>query len=232
MLNIRKKVSGILCAAMLLGLSTNSSASGIPTLDAASLAQAIESVMYLEHQLNQLKTSYTTQLSQYETQVNVFKNMTGSRGIGSLIDLSSFTKLIPSNINEVIDAVAKNGEGGLPTEALSVMNRSGFIRCSLSNATLQDYCMKSTALQALRTYVAENSVKRAETLKEKVGEVQSKIDATNGDTKYALDMNAFLKKQSEMFAAERLRMEQAERQFDLRQKELETAYRQHLWSMR
>ena len=45
-------------------------------------------------------------------------------------------------------------------------------------------------------------------------------------------MNAFLKKQSEMFAAERLRMEQAEKQFDLRQKELETAYRQHLWSMR
>lgn len=85
MLNIRKKITGILCGAMLLGLGCHSNASGIPTLDAASLAQAIESVMYLEHQLNQLKTSYTTQLSQYETQVNVFKNMTGSRGIGSLI---------------------------------------------------------------------------------------------------------------------------------------------------
>ena len=99
----------ILSAGMYSG--TSAFASGIPTVDAAAIAQMVQ-------QLTQMQQMYSNMVQQYNTAVNTLQNFTGTRGLG-LVDYNlNLRNLIPSAARSRLNGIM-NG-----TSSLSSLGRA------------------------------------------------------------------------------------------------------------
>ncbi len=67
----------LLAAVLSAGLTSGAFASGIPTVDAAAIAQMVQ-------QLTQLQQMYSQLQAQYNTAVSQLNAITGNRGLGMI----------------------------------------------------------------------------------------------------------------------------------------------------
>ncbi|MBY5246586.1 type IV secretion system protein [Klebsiella quasipneumoniae] len=86
----------VLCA---LAVSARGFATGIPVLDAASLAQAIEEVSYLSQQLEVVKNQLETTKSQLTQATNLNTYVTGNSSYASLLNSDSLYNTLPSSLS-------------------------------------------------------------------------------------------------------------------------------------
>lgn len=101
---------------------TGAHAQGIPVIDAANLAQAVQQVTawsqqlaQMENQLNQLRAQYTA--------------ISGVRGFGDLLNNPTLQNYIPSNWQSVYQSVRSGGYSGLTGAAQSLRNASAIYNC-------------------------------------------------------------------------------------------------------
>lgn len=87
--------------ALFVGLSMGSAAhAGIPVIDVAGVAAAIEQVVAWGQQFQQMKDQYTQMQQQYN-------NLNGSRGMGSLANNPAMRQYLPANYQTILS----NGYG-------------------------------------------------------------------------------------------------------------------------
>lgn len=123
-------------AAVTVGGLGVASASGVPVVDAAALAN---------NQQNQVANlaKYVEMISQYKTQISQMKSqydsLTGSRGLGSILNNPQFSSYLPGDWKNVYDQVNSGGYQGL----------SGSARALVDAAGLMEACQRSTGASKL-----------------------------------------------------------------------------------
>ena len=81
-IKLKKTVSAVLLAAGLAAMPLTVTASGIPVVDGAAAAQRAANFV---QQMAEYAKQLTQMKNQYEQQVKQFKAMTGSRGLGNIL---------------------------------------------------------------------------------------------------------------------------------------------------
>lgn len=94
--------------AMLCGLTFGTQAhAGIPTIDVASLAAAIEQVTAWAQQYQQMVQQYQQLQQQYQQQVQQYQSINGNRNMASLANNPALRQYIPANYQSIL----QNGYG-------------------------------------------------------------------------------------------------------------------------
>lgn len=116
---------GLIVAALSGGLVLNNTyATGIPTIDVANIVQTSMTALESIQQTMQMIESFETQLQQYEQQIKDYENMSGSYGMGNLLNASSDTatrRWAPANWQETLSVLKAGGIPGTNTSVNTAM---------------------------------------------------------------------------------------------------------------
>jgi type IV secretion system protein VirB5 len=138
--------AALIIVSALLFFSSGAYASGVPVIDAASIAQGqanqAESIAKALEQIDQLKS----QLGQMKKQ---YSAITGSRSLGSLANNPVFRNYLPEDWKKVYDDIARGGYKGLTGEARKIRDAS------------QVYDMCARLIEAQRAHCEQNSARGA-----------------------------------------------------------------------
>lgn len=175
-------------------------ASGIPVIDAANLANAIQQYTQMVEQLKQLEGQLSQAKQQYES-------LTGSRSLGGILS-EDYTQSVPRNWQETLAAM--DGSGSIGDLAKSIADRASQLDDEHFNNVLEDVSKalrasidNDASAQALNAQVYDNSCSRFQRLKglmdqinsaqdmKAISDLQARLQAENG-----MLMNELIKLQS------------------------------------
>lgn len=86
-------------------------AQGIPTIDVANLAQALNQVLAWQQQYQQMLQQIEQMRQQHQTAIDSFKASTGSRGLGQIANLIP-QSVIPPEFGQVLATARSHQEAG------------------------------------------------------------------------------------------------------------------------
>lgn len=163
-------------------LGGNAAHAGIPVLDVANLAQAVQQVLSWKQQYDQMVQQYQQMQSQYNS-------LTGSRNLGDILNNPLLQGVVPSDVANVYNSINQNGYAGLTSAAQSIRNASMIYNCenrtgqdkqiceSLLNSNAQQQAYQQNALQLITQRVSQ------------IQSLQSQINATQ-DPKAIAELQA------------------------------------------
>jgi len=133
---------------------TSALASGIPTVDAAAIAQMVQ-------QLTQMQQMYSNMVQQYNTAVNTLQNFTGTRGLG-LVDYNlNLRSLIPTSARSRLNGIM-NGTSSLSSLGRDIFNRLKLgDACSNLDGEVKQNCLKAREFEAEQQAVLEEAANTA-----------------------------------------------------------------------
>ncbi|WLI91080.1 P-type DNA transfer protein VirB5 [Massilia sp. R2A-15] len=141
---IQRAIGALTIAAM---LASASRASAMPVFDATALAQAIKQVEAWRQQFAQMKA----QLKQMEDQ---HAALTGSRGLGNILNNPQLRATVPADVVQVLDDVRAHGAGALTSQAAGIRNASMIYDCQdrtgVDRTTCQAFLNNSAQVGALQ----------------------------------------------------------------------------------
>lgn len=113
-----------LAVALAGGSMTTASASGIPVIDVAKIAndtanQAANIAKYV-----QMIQQYQTQIDQMRSQ---YESLTGSRGLGNILNNPEFSNYLPADWQNVYRQVSNGGYSGLSGSARALVDAAGLL---------------------------------------------------------------------------------------------------------
>ena len=148
-------------------------AAGIPVIDAANLANAIQQYTQMVEQLTQLKAQLEQAKQQYES-------LTGSRGLGGILP-EDYTSTVPRNWQETLAAMEDGGSIG--SLARSIADHASQLDDEHFTEVLDDVKVSLRAslendasAQALNAQAYDNSGDRFQRLRSLMGEINSAQD--------------------------------------------------------
>lgn len=150
-------------------------ASGIPTVDAAAIAQMVQQLMQLQQMYAQLQ-------QQYQTAVNTLNNFTGSRGLGMLYYDLNLRQFIPSNYRSVMANIVSMGKGGLTEKGREVYESMNLqVNCADKKGEALASCEKKQAnfaqTQAFLKEAEEKVQQRQNNVESLLQEINNTTDA-------------------------------------------------------
>ena len=116
----------VLCA---LAVSARGFASGIPVVDVAGLAQAVQQVTYLSQQLQTLQTQLQTTKNQLQKATDLNTYVTGNASYANLLDRSDLYNSLPSNLAGMYGGSVNAQALGL-SSSNSIVNENGNVIAS------------------------------------------------------------------------------------------------------
>ncbi|MGE8219840.1 MAG: type IV secretion system protein [Stenotrophomonas acidaminiphila] len=174
-------------------------ASGIPVIDAANLANAIQQYTQMVEQLKQLEAQLSQAKQQYES-------LTGSRGLGGILS-EDYTQSMPRNWQETLAAM--DGGGSISSLAKSIADQASQLDDEHFNDVLEDVTASLRAnlendasAQALNAQIYDNSGNRFERLKNLMGHINSAQDM-----KAISDLQARLQVENGMLTNELIKLQ-------------------------
>lgn len=148
-------------------------AAGIPVIDSANLANAIQQYTQMVEQLTQLKAQLEQAKQQYES-------LTGSRGLGGILP-EDYTSAIPRNWQETLAAM--EGGGSIGSLAQSIADQASQLDDEHFTEVLDDIkaslrtsLENDASAQALNAQAYDNSGDRFQRLQSLMGEINSAQD--------------------------------------------------------
>lgn len=172
-------------------ITTNATA-GIPVIDGASIAQAIQQVI-------QLKTQIDNQISQIKQMEAEYKSITGSRNLGQLLNDPALRNYLPQDYANVYDAI-KSGNTSNLSRSLDNIARQEKGYANQKNGAdryaTQSLISKASSIQAL-----EAQTKRLDNIQN----LMTQINLAN-DPKAAQDLANRLSAEQAMVQTEQVRI--------------------------
>ncbi len=174
-------------------------ASGIPVIDAANLANAIQQYTQMVEQLKQLEAQLSQAKQQYES-------LTGSRGLGGILS-ENYIQAVPRNWQETLATM--DGAGSISNLAKSIADQASQLDDEHFNDVLEDVTASLRAnlendasAQALNAQVYDNSGNRFERLKNLMDQINSAQDM-----KAISDLQARLQVENGMLTNELIKLQ-------------------------
>lgn len=162
-------------------------ASGVPVIDAASIAQGqanqAESIAKALEQIEQLKS----QLGQMKKQ---YSAITGSRSLGNLANNPAFRNYLPDDWKKVYDDIARGGYKGLTGEARKMRDASRvYDMCSRTVEAHRAQCEQDAARGAIEKTFALEAYDKATARWDQIALLMKAINGTT-DPKAIAELQA------------------------------------------
>jgi type IV secretion system protein VirB5 len=171
-MNIRLSV--VACSLLsLLGLaSPPSRAQGIPVIDAANLAQAIQQVIHditaINNQVQQI-----TQLQQQLSSLN------GVRNLGNILNNPLLTNYVPAEAYTVVNAINTSGYAGLNTTAKALRDQGMVYNCLDLDGAPRTACQAALAQPYQHKGLLQDAMRAAAG---RLGQINALMDQINATT--------------------------------------------------
>lgn len=140
-MKLKKLLSaGAVCAALAVG--SNAHATGIPVFDGAAAASNIEQLAQWTQQITQMK-------NQLDQAKQTYSSMTGSRGLGNIMNNPALKNYIPADWQKVYDSVKTGGYNGLTSTAKTIRDSNKiYDNCANLTGASKDTCARSASKSA------------------------------------------------------------------------------------
>jgi type IV secretion system protein VirB5 len=138
----------VIASIILLTVSKVCLSTGIPVVDAASIAKQVANQVQVMQQWKQQFDQMTSQISQLQ---QTYQSMNGSRGFGQIANNPALRNYLPQDWQQVYDAVSRGGYQGLTGSAQSIF----------ANNQVYDLCAHIT-IQEAKTACEARAVKSAQ----------------------------------------------------------------------
>ena len=216
---VNKAKKTLLVAISCAGLSTSCQtvqAAGVPVIDAIAIAQAIQQVLMLQQQYDQL----VRHLNQLE---RTHENFTGNRGFAStLSDIRQYDFVTRSIAND-FDNIRNMGVSALSGEAQQIYHQSNAgVRCTSLTGGSRTRCERQVAMAAYRRATWRHSQRSSLEHMRNINELRNLINSAT-DAKGISEVQARIANEQNALATEQARLDAVEREFvaELRMAELE-----------
>ncbi|WP_251451611.1 type IV secretion system protein [Parasutterella muris] len=189
----------LLAAVLSAGLTSGAFASGIPTVDAAAIAQMVQ-------QLTQLQQMYSQLQAQYNTAVSQLNAITGNRGLGMIHYDSKLRNLIPLDAQLRLNAIVR-GTGSLSSLGKEVFDRLNLGQaCENYTGEVKENCLKSQSFVAEQQAILEETQKTVTQRLEKVELLMQQINSAT-DAKAIADLSARIQAEQVALSSSKLAAE-------------------------
>lgn len=198
-------------------LVKTAAASGIPTVDAAAIAQMVQ-------QLTQLQQMYSQMQAQYNTAVNQLNNFTGTRMLGTIHYDTNLRNLIPLDARQRLNSVMRGG-------SLSDLGKQIFDRLGLGEACehyegeVRQECLKSQNFKAEQQAILEEGQTRVSERLENIESLMGQINSAT-DVKAIADLQARIQVEQVALESSKLAAEFQQAQFSKQAEEVEKQAKQ------
>lgn len=199
------------------GLMQTAAASGIPTVDAAAIAQMVQ-------QLTQLQQMYSQLQAQYNTAVSQLNNFTGTRMLGTIHYDTNLRNLIPLDARQRLNAVM-NG-GALSDLGKQIFDRLGLGEsCEQFEGEVKQQCLRTQNFKAEQQAVLEEGQTRVNERLENVEALMGRINSAT-DAKAIADLQARIQVEQVALESSKLAAEFQQAQFSKQAEEVEKQAKQ------
>lgn len=180
-------------------------AGGIPVFDGANLAQqirnSVQEIAKLVEQIEQLK-------KQYEQMQQTYSSMTGSRGLGEVLNNPALKNYLPEDWRGVYDSIKSGGYSGLtgPAKAIRDSNRIFDVCSSMTNPDAKRACEREEAKAAQDKAFSSSAYDKT---KDRLKQIQDlmRMVSTTSDQKGALEAIGRLQAEQAMIQNEMTRIQ-------------------------
>lgn len=178
-----KKLKMIVMSFMLtFFVHTGVHAQGIPVMDAASIAQGLEQLISWGKQLDAMK-------NQIDNQMQLYSSMSGSRGLGHLLDDPALRDYLPGNWQGVYTAIQSGGFNSLTASAKAIRNANAIYQCGGKTGADLQLCQRDLSKASQDKANAQDAYGTAKSRIDQIQGLMSQIDSST-DPKAINDLNA------------------------------------------
>jgi type IV secretion system protein VirB5 len=178
---------------------------GIPVFDGANLSQQIrngaQEIAKLVEQIDQLK-------KQYDQMQQTYSSMTGSRGLGEVLNNPALKNYLPEDWRGVYDSIKSGGYSGLtgPAKAIRDSNKVFDVCSSMTNPDAKRACEREEAKAAQDKAFSSSAYDKT---KDRLKQIQDlmKMVSTTSDQKGALEAIGRLQAEQAMIQNEMTRIQ-------------------------
>lgn len=200
---MKRLVLGLAIALSVAGIGS-ASATGIPVIDAASLAdQAANQVENL--------AKYVQMIQQYKTQIDQMKqqydSLTGSRGLGEIAQNPQLREYLPDNWKAVYDGVKSGGYQGLTGagKAIADANRI-YDSCGSKTGADKAVCERAGAKAAQDKAFSLGAFDKAKQRWDQIAQLMGQINSTS-DPKAIAELQARINTEQAAIQNEQTKMQ-------------------------
>lgn len=161
---------------------SQSAHAGIPVIDAANLAQAIQQIVAWGKQYQQM----VDQIKQAEQQ---YKSVTGTRNLGDILNNPMLKQAVPADVAQVLNAINSGGSAGLTGAAQAIRNGSMKYNCEDRSGDGKTTCEAILNGNAQNQAYLQNALQIATLRVQQIQSLQSQINGTD-DPKAIAELQA------------------------------------------
>lgn len=172
---------------------------GIPVLDAANLAQAIMEVMAWAEQYGQMVEEIQQLEQQYNQAVQQYDALTGSRGLGDILNNQALQGVVPTNLASTYNSINSGGYSGLTGAAKSLRDASKIYNCEDRTGDAQIACQASLNTNSQTLANIQNALDLVQQRTGQIQGLQSQINATS-DPKAIAELQARIQSENTQIA--------------------------------
>lgn len=183
---------------VVLLVTTCSVSAQIPVTDVASLTQQMQQVVSWGQQLQQMK-------SQIDQQKQQFEALSGSRGLGSLLNNPLLKNALPQDWQKVYSAVQNGGYKGLTGAAKAIRDANKIYDCSNLAGSTQALCEREAVKSAQDKAFAQNAYDSAQARLDNIQNLMGEINNTQ-DPKAIAEMQARMQAEQAMIQNEQTKL--------------------------
>lgn len=136
---------------------------GIPVIDAANLAQAIQQVLAWSQQYQQM----VSQIQQMQSQYN---SLTGSRNLGDILNNPALQQVVPADVGTVLQGINTGGYSGLTSAAQGIRNAAMKYNCADRTGDAKTTCEAVLNMNAQQQAYQQSAL---QTITQRVSQIQS-----------------------------------------------------------
>ncbi len=179
-------------------VASNAAHAGIPVIDAANLAQAIQQVMSWAQQYQQM----VSQLQQLQQQ---YASLTGSRGLGDIASDPRLQAVVPPDVATVYQSLNSGGFNSLTGAAQTLRLASMIYNCEDRTGDAQKTCAAILNTNAQTQAYQQNALTLTTQRVNQIQSLQSQINATQ-DPKAIAELQARIQAENTQVANESNRL--------------------------
>lgn len=190
--------AGALCAALAFGTSAH--ATGIPVFDGAAAASNVEQMAKWVAQIQEMK-------NQLEQAKKTYDSMTGSRGLGNIMNNPALKNYIPADWQKVYDSVKNGGYNGLTSTAKTIRDSNKvYDGCATLTGASKETCARKAAQGAQDKDYIGNALSAANGRITQIEGLMNQISSTP-DAKAIAELQARIASENNMMQNESTKLQ-------------------------
>jgi type IV secretion system protein VirB5 len=166
-----KRIAATACALFALSAAP-AQAQGIPVIDAANLAQAIQQVIHDITAIN----NQVQQITQLQNQLN---SLNGSRMLGQILNSPLLNNYVPAEAYTLVNAVTASGYDGLNATAKSLRDQGLVYNCMDLDGAVRTACQATLAQPYQHKGLLQDAMRAAAG---RLGQINALMDQVNATT--------------------------------------------------